>query len=179
MFFNSKFLAALLALAIPCLSSSIVAKPSSLNFIQCPWEHDARQWKPFNYSIQAHNGIVLYLPDGDRADGWLEMVSTQWQEDVQLSPADYFTGFVQGLCNMYPNGQVLTTTLDQSNASLTAEWWTEGKLTPLRYGMVKIFTNGPHVYLMSYVTCDRTKIASSRQVWLPMLHQAQLDYSVL
>jgi hypothetical protein len=177
--FIKKLLAILgLAVAFSPLTP-LHAKPSSLNFIQCPWECDGRQWKPLNYSIQSQTGLIQYLPDGDKAETWREMVATQWYENAKQTPSEYFSYFLQHVGEIFPQSTVNMNIIQKTNLSLTAEWWTENDQNNPRYGLVKIFTAYPDIYMLSYTTRDTAMVAKIKPIWLPMLQAAQLNYTAL
>jgi hypothetical protein len=161
--------------------STIEAKPNSLNFIQCPWELDGRQWKPYHYDSYPLAGIVKYLPNGDHPATWTELVTTQWYENTQQTPNEYFDVFIGDLERLFAEDILVGNVLNKTNLSLTGEWSKQKSdaENPELYGLIKIFSLYPHTYLLTYTTRNAKKIEQAKESWLPIIQETQLNYRSL
>ena len=161
------------------LAFPITAKPNSISFIQCPWELDGRVWSAYNFSNHEKHGVVRYFPAGQGIKDWSELVTMQWFEESAVAPLSYYSAFVEGLRKTFPAQQINHQILHGGEMSLLAEWESSAEQKATSYGVIRVFSCFPHIYLLTYLCRDPSKFEQAKKTWRAICGQANLNFNAI
>ncbi len=161
-------------------AAPVLAKPGTIQFINCRWDIDGRKWKTLGYNMNGPEGLVQFIPEENQGKNWKEFVSMQWYENRNTSQKMQFEIFIEDLQGMWPDQNVSANIISESNLALIGEWWTDGSTTKSPYyGLVKIFNLNGDIYLLTYTACDSETATVAKSKWLPIFRLAILNYGEL
>lgn len=142
--------------------------------VTIPFSDDSRSWELVREEEVQGQGIMEYMPKGQTAKDWKEVVTVQYFSSDQIQPKQLFELFMTDISKQVGDGNLKKQVFQDTDTNVLASWTLTGTGHD-QTELVRIFSNQGTIAIVRYTTRATEPNSSQLTLWKTILEKVQVN----